>query len=81
MLSTWDISVTTRKAAAIRALKTQSNKLQLAGIRAEKNEIGLQMDSVKEEYDEKQKVKISLNISLHDNQLMRTFTRPIQYSN
>ena len=48
--------MTERKAAANRASRRKVEALQLAGIRADKNEIGLKMDAVKEQYEEKQKV-------------------------
>jgi len=54
-LSSWDLGVTEKKAAANRAARRRSEELQLAGIRAEKNEIGLKMDAIKEQYEVKQK--------------------------
>ena len=52
------MAATERKATANRAARRKAEDIQLAGIRAEKNEIGLKMDAIKEKYDEKQVVRL-----------------------
>ena len=56
IVSSWDLSATERMAAANRAARCKTEDLLLAGIRAEKNEIGIKMDVIKEKYEENQKV-------------------------